>query len=899
MTDLLIGPSVGSELDSAERPLSAAGLRSNGNRTACVVGNAHISHAQLADLVDERRAALGSEPVFTVLHGPNSLEFVVAYLAAIDGGHPVIVAPNARAAAELAERFGAAACVDARDGAIVRTAISQHGRTDAWHPDLAVLMGTSGSTRAPKLVRLSERSITSNAMAIAESLGITARDRAITSLPLHYCYGLSLVTSHLAVGASVVLTDVAVVDPCFWSAVKEHGVTMLAGVPHTFELIECSGVEVLAAPSLRVVTQAGGRLEPAKVESFAELGRTYGWDFVVMYGQTEATARMSVLNASDDASARGTVGRPIRGGRFRLDPVDGQPDGVGEVVYRGPNVMMGYATEPGHVARGADHDELHTGDLGRFDAFGNLEIVGRRSGFLKLHGKRVDLDHLAERLATEADEFGEFKLVGDDSGLVVGLLDPSASEVVLDEVARECLAGLVDIPKGLVLAARVPQWPRTASGKVDGVALTAAVREASNTSESLDGDATVLDAAVVDAFATIFGTTPQRQASFVSLGGDSFSYVEMSIRLESVIGDLPAGWHLMTIEQLDQLAHSQVERTWWNQHTAAVDTSVIVRAVGILLIVCTHMGIYRLAGGAHALLAVVGYNVARFQLLPTDVSGRIRRAVSTVARIAVPTSAWIAFNMVVAGGYSLGTVLLINNYTGSPQRRDGRWEYWYFEAFVQIMVVLAIVFSTRRVRHAERARPMAFAVGVLALTWLFRFEIVNLGGAYNEIFRTHTVLCFFALGWCAQRAGTVWQRLMVTGLALVTTLGYFETVGRSDQLDRELRILAMVLALVWVSSVRLPRPVAAVVGRIAAASMWIFLVHWQVWPLLTPHFDDRFAYALTILSGVVVWKLVSVASAAWSRWRERQRRVDVRSTSNQVKVPDTAISKSDVTPVSA
>lgn len=900
MSDVLVGPTPRGVVGHADQPLSARALRSHGSNAACMVGARTVSHAELADLIDQRRAELGTTPIVVVLFGPNSLDFVVTYLAALDGGHPVIVASDAVSAERFAERFGAHACVDGATGVVRASAVSPDHRVAGWHGELAALMSTSGSTGSPKLVRLSMSAISSNAVAIAEALGLTSNDRAITSLPVHYCYGLSVITSHLAVGASVVLTDLSVVDPCFWAAVEQHDVTTLAGVPHTFEMIERRGTDALAASSLRVITQAGGRMDPGRVEAFASLGVELGWDFVVMYGQTEATARMTVLRPAGALIAPTAVGTPIPGGSVRLDPVEGQLDGVGEVVYKGPNVMMGYASGADDLAQGFDLEELRTGDLGRFGELGNLEIIGRCNRFLKLHGKRVDLDHLAEQLRAELGDGCDARLVGDDDGMVVALLDPetdhSGREAVFDSNLRDHVARLVDLPRGLVIAVRVAAWPRTASGKSDGPAIVSVARS----SIPLDGpDAT--DVTVTDAYATVFGAAPEPTESFASLGGDSFSYVEMSIRLEAVLGELPTDWHLQSVEQLEVRRRERASSTEgaWRRHTSAVDTSVVVRAIGILLIVCTHMGIYRLAGGAHALLAVVGFNVARFQLLPTDVPGRLKRAASTIGRIAVPASAWIGFNMLVAGGYSLGAVFLVNNYTGSGHRTDGRWEYWYFEAFVQIMVVLALVFSIRPIRHAEQTRPFAFAVGVLGLTWLFRFEIVNLGGAYNEIFRPHTVVCFLAVGWCAQRAATTWQRVLVSVLAIVTTLGYFETVGRTGQLDRELRILAMVLALVWISSIRLPKIAAAIVGRIAAASMWIFLVHWQVWPLFTPWFDDRFAYVLTILSGIVVWWATGRLEAAWLKRRHAQDRVAVRSTSSQVSAADTAINTSDATPVSA
>ena len=865
----------------------------NGTRAAFVTGDGVLSYARLADLVDERRLALGSTPQLVVLHGSNSLDFVVTYLAALDGRHPVIVAASARSAASLGARYGAALCIAASTDDPVRIERVERSRDAWWHADLAVLMSTSGSTGSPKLVRLSLDAVTSNALAIAESLDLHTDDRAITSLPLHYCYGLSVVTSHLAVGASIVFTDASVVDPCFWSAVRDHGVTTLAGVPHTFDMIDRLAEDVLAAPSLRRVTQAGGRMKPGVVERFADRGVSHGWDLVVMYGQTEATARMALLPPAEALSAPTSVGRAIPGGHLRVESVPGADVGIGEVVYSGPNVMMGYATSASDLRRGHDLDELRTGDLGRFDALGNLEILGRLNRFVKLHGKRVDLDHLQRELDTAIG--APTCVAGDDDGIVVAIIDPSVSDGSLDSDMRVTVADLMDVPSGRVLVLRVSKIPTTTSGKTDGPALVEAARALDR--HIAEATAGGREWTVVDAFAVVFGRRPTPDASFASLGGDSFSYVEMSIRLESVLGTLPADWHLRPVAQLETLREQRPTPTRWQRWSRSVDTSVALRAIGILLIVCTHMRIFRVAGGAHALLAVAGYNVARFQLLPHDLPGRARRVAITVARIAVPTSAWIGLNMLLVGGYSLGAMLLVNNYTGSPLRTDGRWEYWYFEAFVQMMVVLAIVFSIGRVRRAEQARPFAFALGMLGVTWLFRFEIVNVGGSYNEIFRSHTIAGFLVLGWCAQRASTNAQRLLVSVLAAVTTLGYFETVGRVDQLDRELRILAAILALVWIRSVRIPIPLAAVVGKIAAASMWIFLVHWQVWPLFTPWLNDRVAFAITIGVGVGVWWVVGSAADAIAE--RRQRRIEGRSTSSHVSSADTVISSSDATPVSA
>ena len=859
------------------------------------MGDRVVTHDRLADLIDERRLELGATPQLVVLHGTNSLDFVVTYLAALEGRHPIIVAAGADSAAVLGDRFGVGVSVQASAHGVASIERTDREVAKRWHGDLAVLMSTSGSTGSPRLVRLSLDAVHSNALAIAQSLGLRSDDRAITSLPLHYCYGLSVVTSHLAVGGSVVLTDASVVDPCFWSAVRDHRVTTLSGVPHTFEMIGRLADDVLCAPSLRRVTQAGGRMAPDAVERLALHGVRRGWDLVVMYGQTEATARMAYLPPAGALETPASVGVAIPGGHIRLDPRSDADPGVGEVVYAGPNVMMGYATNAEDLSRGFDIDELRTGDLGRFDGAGNLEIVGRLNRLVKVHGKRIDLDHLAGELRVGADSQTRIHVTGDDEGVVVATLDPSVAEPSTDLEMVDRVAEALQIPVGRVQALRLPEMLRTGSGKVDGPALIELARRLTAASHAERSAAP--DVSIADAFAVVFGRRPSPESTFVGLGGDSFSYVEMSIRLESVMGSLPADWHIRSVTDLEGLCERRPDPTWWQRWSRTVDTSVLIRAAAIMLIVCTHMRIFRVAGGAHALLAVAGYNVARFQLAAHDAAGRAKRAVVTVARIVVPTTSWIGLNMLVAGGYSLGALLLVNNYTGSAHRTDGRWEYWYFEVFVQVMVAFALLFSIPGVRRAERARPFAFALAVLAVTWLFRFEVVHLGGAYNEIFRTHTVASFVALGWCAQRASTTAQRLLVTVLAAVTTFGYFETVGRVDQIDRELRILAAVLALVWIRSVRLPTPVAAVTGKVAAASMWIFLVHWQVWPIFTPWLDVRAAYLATIGVGVGVWWVV--AKVTTTVGERRQRRIDGRRTSSHVSNADTVISNNDATPVSA
>ncbi len=260
---------------SAASTLAGALLRPRVDQHQIALIGTHdeLTYAQLNRRVQTRVADLDlADRSVVALTGDRSIEFVVTYLALLEGGHvPLLAGAHAE---RLASVWPVGAVVDASSDAL---SIEPTGlRTPELHPDLALLVSTSGSTGSPKLVRLSHRNLVSNAEAIGTSLGLDGADVGITSLPLHYCYGLSVLHSHLMVGGGVVVSEASVVDPCFRRALGQHGVTNVAGVPHTYELLERSDPEHLRTPSLRLLTQAGGRLAPSAVATWATLRSVVG-----------------------------------------------------------------------------------------------------------------------------------------------------------------------------------------------------------------------------------------------------------------------------------------------------------------------------------------------------------------------------------------------------------------------------------------------------------------------------------------------------------------------------------------------------------------------------------------------------------------------------------------------
>lgn len=269
------------------------------------------------------------------------------------------------------------------------------------HPDLALLLTTSGSTGSPKLVRLTQKNLLSNADSIAEYLHITSDEKPVTSLPMYYSYGMSVINSHFVKGATLLLTRKTVLEKGFWEFVKREHATSIAGVPYTYEMLKRLRFLKMDLPDLKVMIQAGGKLNADIVKEYVDFAREKGKEFIVMYGQTEAAPRMSYLPFENASDKYASIGIAIPGGKFSIRDANNKeietPDTDGELVYMGDNVCMGYAETPEDLAKGDEnHGILHTGDVARIDNEGFYYITGRMKRFVKVWGNRVNLDAIEQ-----------------------------------------------------------------------------------------------------------------------------------------------------------------------------------------------------------------------------------------------------------------------------------------------------------------------------------------------------------------------------------------------------------------------------------------------------------------------------------------------------------------------
>ncbi|WP_216595970.1 AMP-binding protein [Catenovulum maritimum] len=355
------------------------------------------------------------------------------------------------------------------------------------HPDICLLLTTSGSTGSPKLVKISRANLLHNSQAICQYLPIDPQSSVVTSLPLFYSFGLSVINTHLAQGASIVLTDTNIMQKPFWALVKEHLPTGFYGVPYTFQLMSQLGFHRLPLASINYYAQAGGAMPSALSQNVLDYCLVQQKQLFIMYGQTEATARMAYLELTKSTDKIGYIGKAIPNGEFKIineagNTVD-KTNIEGELCYRGANVGLGIAESPDDLKHIDMSDWLHTGDIALVDELGNYKITGRLKRFIKLSGKRVNLDeaqvYLQNLIQSESSQLIEMVLVGQDDKLQICHVTNNESQDILvsDEFLISQLSNYLSCHPKFIQVYGIKAIPMTANNKIDYVKLTQLLME--------------------------------------------------------------------------------------------------------------------------------------------------------------------------------------------------------------------------------------------------------------------------------------------------------------------------------------------------------------------------------------------------------------------------------------
>jgi hypothetical protein len=414
----------------------------------------------------------------------------------------------------------------------------------------------------------------------------------------------------------------------------------------------------------------------------------------------------------------------------------------------------------------------------------------------------------------------------------------AAADYDQGEVQRVAAAA-AGLPASAIRAVAVSELPILPTGKPDyhAVRILASKEATPNVVglRELFADVLQIDADGIDP-----------DASFVDLGGNSLSYVTMSVRLERALGRLPADWQRLPLRELG--ATPKAERRWWPWWGATLETSVALRAVAILFIVGSHAGLFELWGGAHLLLGIAGYNFGRFCLTPVPRTDRVRHLRNTIAWIAGPSVAWIVIALVITDDYTPTNLLLANKFLG-PNDSMTAGRLWFVEVLVWILAGLAVLCWLPILDRLERQWPFAVAVAFLVVGVALRYDIVGMHLGRDAWF-TVLAFWFFAVGWAAAKASTTLQRGAVTITLIISLLGYF------DRTERELLVLAGFTLLIWLPALRCPPVATVVAGVIAEASLYIYLTHFQVYPLFDGH--PLLGVVASVLVGVLLTYLVTL-----------------------------------------
>jgi acyl-CoA synthetase (AMP-forming)/AMP-acid ligase II/peptidoglycan/LPS O-acetylase OafA/YrhL len=756
-----------------------------------------------------------------------------------------------------------------------------------WGDGPALVAFTSGTQGEPKGVVQSRTNLADTTERLAGVMQADASIREYVGVPIFHAFGLARLRLVARLGGRAYLPAQGF-DP------REVARLLAAG-----EINAVSAVATMARTLLRhrdLIAPHGHRLrwmeigsQPIRPEEKRALRALFpNARIVEHYGLTEASKSTFLVISEAPEEELATVGRPV-------GAVEVAVGADGRIRIRGPNVARTLIVGGRRVPNVDAEGWFETGDIGRMQG-ANLCHLGRADDVINAGGLKISADLLEAGIARALGIEGEVSVaripdaLRGDGILVAVRRDCAAADAAIEARALAVLA-----ENGIQAAAalrleRVEDFPRTESGKIRRKALAEAVLGAAPAAPApAPGTAAAPGAAarlggriraalglapagggaeggaggVRAVFAAAF---PRREIgpgdSFASLGGDSLGFVEVSIGLERLLGRLPEGWPEMRVAELEAIRPRAAV-------LHPVDTTLLLRAVGILAIVAGHFtSIPTAIGGAtFLLLALAGYNFARFQLRTALAEDRIRPLLVSTARIALPLVAVAAAIGLRQGSPDPLLLLGLGNFEPAALRR---LDFWFVEVLVQILLLLALAFALPGLRRAGRAAPLGLALGVLGAALAAAFAGPLLWDTEQYYDRmAHMMLWLFALGWVLHeaRAGTAGTAAGTGGRAGRIALGAALALavpllvwGVEDRpfwvASGPVWVGAGALLVLAVERVPVPWPVNRLAYWIGGASLFIYLTHWTVrgiWHRVTPVQSELLDVAVAVVAGVLAW----------------------------------------------
>ena len=325
------------------------------------------------------------------------------------------------------------------------------------HSKVKILLSTSGTTGSPKFVKLSEENIYENAVSISEHLPINYKGVTPLNLPFFYSYGLSVLHSNALNGGTIICDTDDVLSKTFWNQFEEFGFTSIAGVPFVYEMLDRIGFRKKQYSTLCYISQAGGGLNQKTKQRFLDYCLQNQVLFYVMYGQTEATARISFVPPEKLHKKITSIGKPILNGKFSIDKESS------ELLYEGPNVFGGYVEKTSDLVTWEEIKQLSTGDLGKVDEDGYYFIIGRIKRIIKIFGNRVNLDDL-ESFFKNKFEATNFACIGVEDKTILVITD---TDKVSTENIKKVIGQELKIHSSVIKHKIINEFSLTSNGKIN------------------------------------------------------------------------------------------------------------------------------------------------------------------------------------------------------------------------------------------------------------------------------------------------------------------------------------------------------------------------------------------------------------------------------------------------
>ena len=695
----------------------------------------------------------------------------------------------------------------------------------------AVISFTSGTEGKPKAIVLSHANLADTAGRIISVMGMTSEIREYVGVPVTYSFGMGRFRAICAVGGSAYLSPRGF-DPLELVRMLEAGeVNALSAVPTLLRIL-LDSPEVIGAAGrklrwMEIGSQYMSASEKRRIRELFPNAR-----IVQHYGLTEASRStfLDVSHATDEALE--SVGRPQGSVEIGFDNQQ-------RIRIRGPHVARWRVDEAGlHALCDAD-GWLQTNDLGRMRD-GYLFFDGRADDLINCGGIKVVPDVLEEKIrarlgAGSRIAVARVKDAARGEAVLVVTEGSQAELQRLKEAATSAMDELGVAAAGSLHLRQVAAIPVTATGKPRRRELSADFEAAQESAAPGASPASPADESgnVRAVFQRVFpGTNVKPGDTFESLGGDSLRYIQFSMQFERRFGALPEQWQCLTVAQLQQRSESATDSMW-----RRLEPGTLMRAIAIVFIVARHTSafVYSVNFGAGILLFTLGgYALGRFQLPEVLRTGSVRSLLGTALLVAIPTVLVTAVSQVVTHTFVPLQYLLLSNFLDplDPYRMRGV-SFYFAEIYFQLFLLAALLFSFARVRALFRSHPLISALALVAVAYGLKILIGALWDA-NYLFNRVPQFYgwFFCLGILVGTVKTLPQRLLA--FAIIAASG--DLIWGFEASD--LLFVGGLGLVLFVPSIPMPAIIKTVIGEIAAASIFIYLVHFQAREIVTRLFGE-------------------------------------------------------------